>query len=1586
MNENNDGSELESNDDSEFERVIDSELPGIIGALLNSLDDKNQDVRVSVIKSIERISKKNPMVVSRATIYFWEMHKKISMEHMASLLNIMSNICRHSAASLNKGVATSFAEIAVNNLVKETENEAAELLTELCKMYCKQAMGGLLPKLGHGIIPNATIVSTIKKLTIANPYGMLSFIKIILTIMLPMLNQIREEALKQEVCLMISKFCDAINDYMINANVPEFNKQTFEEDIYCAYNILMNNWLKTSRDSESIEAILTALVSIIPLQSEQQDSERIIRLIPICLNLSKKSTTRLAAVKVLAVLLNCVNTESDKETLYPFIDYILQILFEYVSLNPYGALQYEVHIHHEVLKCSQSLVVLYPEEGLDRILQQSKSPTANQRARALVVLKFLINTFSKDDGILQRIALSLQESLGEDNTLQMISVIAALAEKPTFPLLPLQRAKFIRYLVSHCETKNDNMRECSTALHLVAITVNGAESWLWPCLINALLDPSCTASATSVLQSLTPLATKIICSENSSTDERDFPGTKVLGRCLELLSDPVNRLAVVIFLRAAAPLMGHRVKPYWDEKLLELSQECAHNEPKNSKGAKESTQWDLIWENKVVEWLEESVKLEGESWGGSVANELVSKASKPNVALLLASTCNNNAHINLLVELARSHGTTKEFARAVGICAKRHLNIVLKLMEEFCTAEDVRKVPLKLLGLMRDAKAAATAEAAKAGLLQSYAEIARKVDPKKFFPAYEKHVLPWTVKQLNESKELSTKEAGLLVLEQVANAVHPTKFSEFKGLRIKATALTTLLGILQSSTGYRPLQLYPAILKAINSLIRIAPMLNNEEREIFLSAILDKTISASGQITLLVNPKIMRQVIDELGATSSEIVSDSADALAELFDIVLPWMQAKSNMERKTTLFVLHTVLQSYYNSLKYTYPGGKLDAGKLVARIFCWCADNDCDLRPIAIDCTLLSLDIAARHRQILSDSPSIENLEQIKKEITENDALSYGTVKDLARAVSNKIPNSEIVSFAEGLIEGLLLYQTKEAGYMAAICLDQHFLIRGSEISRTDVCLVDSIIIQMRQIDNKVCKYSATVAIISLMKHHLEEVCEHLLSQPLPLDAGTKLCWEEIRNNDSIGPKTLEFLLIKLKSGSLFSEAVMSSGKNNTASLASLSVVVALKYLLESPNIENLIQKQLAELLSILLKYLSGWLRIEAPASLVNTKYGYVPNRAAQKMNPYAEVYSVITNILMVIQPEITYSLLVETSSSETQNEESVIFIVQTLIKCITNRHEVLLNMAQILGKLVTSTIPIQRAIAVTFYTELIGKVDCGVIWLDTIINTLHESKTDSSSLVRKHVIIGLARIAYLDPILVDDYFDNCMDALLNGLEESAGGEGGAEVVLESLRGLSELLSAQYKRPESLRVILALKPFIEKENWEMRLAAIDALGAIATNWERSISSPDDDLIDHLLSCLPSLIIRLEDSNTMVVMVTRQTLCKVTTVVQNKKLLHVIHENLGPKANFNFETFSEILINCLKDELPQRAEELRNAVVRGYSKSENDYIRATSALLLGFFSSPRPEDIQRLLQLLRDKKSIVRIRASQALSFCFTL
>lgn len=88
-------------------------------------------------------------------------------------------------------------------------------------------------------------------------------------------------------------------------------------------------------------------------------------------------------------------------------------------------------------------------------------------------------------------------------------------------------------------------------------------------------------------------------------------------------------------------------------------------------------------------------------------------------------------------------------------------------MEEHCQVEDAKKQPVRLLGLVRDTKAAATNEAAKAGLLRAYAEIARKGEASALFPIFDKQVLGWIIRQLNECKELSTKEAGLIAIEQV---------------------------------------------------------------------------------------------------------------------------------------------------------------------------------------------------------------------------------------------------------------------------------------------------------------------------------------------------------------------------------------------------------------------------------------------------------------------------------------------------------------------------------------------------------------------------------------------------------------------------------------------------------------------------------------------------------------------------------------------------------------------------------------------------------------------------------------------------
>lgn len=168
----------------------------------------------------------------------------------------------------------------------------------------------------------------------------------------------------------------------------------------------------------------------------------------------------------------------------------------------------------------------------------------------------------------------------------------------------------------------------------------------------------------SILRALAPLAAKIIRDENNQlANEKDFQSIKVFGRCLELMAiDERNRLAVVTFLRCAAPLLGHQLKPQWDSKLVELSkflEEQQHRQQSSAAAENMSEQTveqrTLIWESRIVELLEESINLEGVAWALKLADELVVKRMTPSLSIFIAAVASNVSHARLLIELARSH-------------------------------------------------------------------------------------------------------------------------------------------------------------------------------------------------------------------------------------------------------------------------------------------------------------------------------------------------------------------------------------------------------------------------------------------------------------------------------------------------------------------------------------------------------------------------------------------------------------------------------------------------------------------------------------------------------------------------------------------------------------------------------------------------------------------------------------------------------------------------------------------------------------------------------------------------------------------
>lgn len=289
----------------------------------------------------------------------------------------------------------------------------------------------------------------------------------------------------------------------------------------------------------------------------------------------------------------------------------------------------------------------------------------------------------------------------------------------------------------------------------------------------------------------------------------------------------------------------------------------------------------------------------------------------------------------------------------------------------------------------------------------------------------------------------------------MGGAVHPNRLANSTGLKARGTSLATLLVLLQSNSGYRPLQIYPGILRAIIALLRIPPALSAEEREILLSTVLDKVIGASTEIENNLPVDTVHRILSSLSTVCSEVVLDSADGLAEFVDILLPWMQSKSGAERRVTLLVLRATLKSYHESLKYTYPGGKLEPGKLLGRILSWCADPECSLRPLVVDCVAITLGIGARHRSTLPDNNLTQDLSESKKIlVSEDSTVLYEGVRTLAVAACERIASGEVVSLAEGLVEGLLF--RGEGGLAAGIGLTQLFRVRGFDIPKSDLYLV--------------------------------------------------------------------------------------------------------------------------------------------------------------------------------------------------------------------------------------------------------------------------------------------------------------------------------------------------------------------------------------------------------------------------------------------------------------------------------------------------------------------------------------------------
>lgn len=321
--------------------------------------------------------------------------------------------------------------------------------------------------------------------------------------------------------------------------------------------------------------------------------------------------------------------------------------------------------------------------------------------------------------------------------------------------------------------------------------------------------------------------------------------------------------------------------------------------------------------------------------------------------------------------------------------------------------------------------------------------------------------------------------------------------------------------------GSEYIELFPLIIPAVTSLIRLPLPLESQERIRLLKLLFDNVFNASaiyckltindteccyGDLKLV--PYITKS-FSELNLFVQELLLQnlSPATLDEIVTMLEPWLAKKKAEQRLPACETLRLVLQTYLDDMKFAYecPTTFGQTGILLAHIIPRCLDSNKNIRKIAIECLSLVLCIAARYEGHMRDHDKqlSNSLQHIQKQIdTDDPKLLYNLTVDLAHIVCINLPQFQLIHFVDGLIDGLMDCEISSSNG-TSIVLTMTLKNRGGELQVLSVNdILEKIVKQLYKIECIRTRNSTLRAILNLATHHSKNVGSILLAYPLPYD----------------------------------------------------------------------------------------------------------------------------------------------------------------------------------------------------------------------------------------------------------------------------------------------------------------------------------------------------------------------------------------------------------------------------------------------------------------------------------------------------
>lgn len=1589
-----------------------------MSSLVEAANDKSDEVRDAVCRSLCSLGKKKPNIVLSACSSYLQKHSKLSIAHRILILKCIHKVCQDKLDSIPQSLALQLTKQAAEemttskDLVPDWQTAASGIIVALGSKYCQETMEILLSYFQPGVLPHFFVLQTLANLAGENVYGVVPFLKAVLGTLLPMLGLMRQDNMKWVSSFALAKFSEAITDYLVNidkAPDPTVKAEVFDVELSMAYDIILT-WIQTKEPKLRI-TIVEAIGHMASLLPKEKLAEQLPRLISTILGLYKRHSDSYILTQSLFLIME-VSIKNHRNELEVQIDHVIQALFPQICTFPDYLKPSMVKNHNEILRCFCLISQTYPNSVVQLLMTSLENNFEKSRIGGLTVLRHIINT--SDMQIRDRMpellnALKLILNDNNNKVKKMLShVIVALAHHGY--LEDEKGPQLIEFLISQCSLRGDSSKtkhgldsensdealrtSSENILYILTTTVPRIERVLWPHLLVYLLPEKYQIAVSAVSKNSTYLANKLR-EENAPEYEIDFsvhpelPGpAELFSRLIVLVGccgSQSQRANVLQLTKSLSPLINKNIVPLCDTKIPEILKQLSDSK----------TMGIIMWENIVLDFLMSTlVEVDKEEWAKKVCKYFAKHLDKhPQPSMkgfsmkcigVALQKINDSEFISLLLDkvfASVEHAEEVEregCATAFGKTASVHLELVLMKLESLKKVDGARRSS-GIFSFFMEPKIDHTQELSKATVIMCYGSISRYISATLLVPRLETPILNHISPFFQLSKNPIIKLSLLRAIDEIAQAVHESSKTVMVQFESRKDLIQNVLNILKEEPSAYVSPVKIMVLDCVTSLIKLDPPLVGHEKENCLRTCLESVYHVPEPEEEQMKKLMIAALVKLNQFLKTLLCCDlTPDNLFLIITSIESWLQSVNLHERIRSASSVLMLLQFYLDNvaLGVGKPPMFGPLGAILARLVPRCTDSILTVRQLAIESIYVTFQISGTYDGYTRDhlDPKLEQLLNLKDDIiTENPTVLYSLTKEIGQLLAAKLPVHQVTPFLHALFEQIL---DNSPSSSCGVCIVFNAIVkeRGTELHQQVDILMKLLIYRMSLITCTTTKKSLMQILHTLASHHLMAVTNFLLNSQM--DNAVIECWQDLAQDTALSSSILENFLELFARVSPFMQYPDPRNKKETVNMASpqiLAVVLAVKEMFQQAEMQETCLKYFPKTFAALLllcgslvdSYTSPTTPTESekgnktwpPLIILEKKVEKTPCRSVVEA---FQAFLLCSNQESIVKAVTEKGCWVMMESAE-HYPDAYSCLARSLCH---HAPQYLAGVVSHLNPSMTSSLIYHRVAVAAFFAELINQRCCGdSALLELLLNSLVNCLVDNSHTMRKLCIRGLGYIGkvgadqygMMEWFGVHKYSTTVLSAMLAGLDDKD--DPNADIALESMNGLSKVLAEidpSLVKPLLVNIILRIRICFENVRPEIRTAAFMLFGDLARFGEGDNQSP---MAEQIHNNLVTLLLHLRDEDEDVIKACKHALRHIGPLVNSEAMNNMFQKHMKDDAVLYYEEFISDLIKIMVVDLSEKVS-LYVVSSFAYFKSRWPILQGNVAIFIGYMLSSLASDV----------------------------